>query len=182
MPDSISISSRITSKTFRDFAVFDTLIRQKRIKAPLFFFCSFLIFSSICFFMRNRAEQALLLGGVLLGIAIVFPGVWFGNFFLSIRSRCRMMNLSDEGLHAYTVTMNDKNITVTNALQREKHLRIEWNQLYHAYRTKDCIYLYVSQVQAFLLPDGCANVTPDQLWEYLGQRMDADKLTDRRKS
>lgn len=181
MPDSISISSRITSKIFREFAVFDTLIRQKRIKSPAFFSGAFLIFSFICFLMRNRAESAMFLGGVLLGIAIVFPGVWLGSFFLSIRSRCKLMNLSDTGLHAYTVTMNDNNITVTNALQREKHLRLEWNQLYHAYRTKDCIYLYVSQVQAFLLPDDCANVTPDQLWDYLRQRMAADRITDRRR-
>lgn len=181
MQDSISISSRITNKNFREFAVFDTLIRRKRIIAPAAFFVSFLLFSFICFLMRNRAEQALLLGSVLLGIGIILPGVWLGNFFLSIHSKCRTMNLSDEGLHAYTVVLNDKNVTVTNALQREKHLRLSWEQLYHAYRTKDCIYLYVSQAQAFLLPDGCANAAPDEIWSLLGQKMTADRLTDRRK-
>ncbi len=182
-PETIIISSRITTRNFRDFAIFDTLVRQRRFLAPAVFFSIFTTFSIICFAMRGRTQQAELLGGVMLAVALVFPGIYFSSFFRSISRKAEDLKLGTTGRHAYTIHMTDAEdgITITSALQPQGTLRLKWGQLYHAYRTSDCIYLYVSQLQAFLLPDGSANVTPDKLWDYLGQKMTADKLTDRRK-
>jgi hypothetical protein len=181
MPDTITVTSRITRKNFRDFAIFDTLIRQKMLTSPLFFSGAFIIFALTCFFMRGRAEQAMLLCYVMLGIAIVVPGVYVGNFLYSVKKKADDLHLDAEGLHAYTVTMNDHGLSISNLLQKQPIVNLRWDQTAHAFRTKDCIYLYISARQAFLLPDNSADATPDELWAYLGKKMTAGKLTDRRK-
>lgn len=182
MSDTITVSSRITTRNFLDFAYFDTIIRQKRYQSPLFFFAAFLVFAITCFMMRSRAQQAILLAAVMLGIAIVFPGIYILNFYLSVRRKASELQLTDEGRLAYTLHMTDDTLTITNAIRKQQPLRLKWEQPVQAYRMKDCIYLYISSRQAFLLPDGCANVTPDELWAFLEQKMTAGKLTDRRRS
>lgn len=180
--DTITISSRIDTKTFRDFAVFDTLIRQRRLVSPAVFSGAFLIFALICFFMRGRASQAVLLGSVMLGIAIIMPAAYFFMFYYSISQKAKELHL-ETMRHCYTVCLTDApdGITVDSAIQKTGTLRVSWSQIYHVYRTGTCIYLYISPRQAFLLPDHQANVGPDQLWSYLGSHLPSEKLTDRRK-
>lgn len=182
LPDIITISSRIDTKLFTDFAFFDTLIRQKRLRAPALFSGIFLIFSLICFAMNGRAEQAVLLGGVLLAIAILLPAVYFGMFFLSVRQEAKKLKLDRPHL-SYTVNLSDApdGITINAAGNKGGTLRVRWEQVHHVYRTKNCIYFYVSVRQAFLLPNDQANVTPDELWDYLKQKLSASQYTDRRK-
>jgi len=48
---------------------------------------------------------------------------------------------------------------------------LKWSQMAAAYRAKGCIYLYVNPARAFLLPDGQADVSDDELWEYLVKHM-----------
>lgn len=182
-PETITVSSRVDTKTFRNFAVFDTLIRQKRYRSPVIFTGIMLVFACICYFMNGRAEQAVLLGNVLLGIGVILPTVYFGTFFFSVNSQSKKMKL-DPPKHVYTVTMTDaeEGISIVTPTGEGGTLRIKWANLFAAYRVKDCIYLFVSPRQAFLLPDNQANVTPDELWDFLGEHVAKEKLTDRRKA
>ncbi len=182
LPDTITISSRIDTKTFRDFAVFDTLIRQKRLRSPAIFSGIFLFFSLICFIMREKADQADLLGWVLLSIAILVPTSYIFMFLYSISQKAQELKLNKPHL-TYTVNLTDApdGITVSTATGQGGTLRVRWDQVYHAYRAKSCIYFFVSPRQAFLLPDHQSNVSPDQLWEFLNKKLPAEKLTNRRK-
>lgn len=182
LPDTITISSRIDTKLFTDFAFFDTLIRQKRLRSPAVFSGAFLIFSLICFAMHEKAEQALLLGAVLLIIAILMPTAYFSMFFLSVRQKANELKLDTPHL-SYTVNLTDAadGITINAANNKGGTLRVRWSQIHHIYRTKNCIYFYVSPRQAFLLPDGQANVSPDELWDYLKEHLTDSQYTDRRK-
>lgn len=182
LPDIITISSRIDTKLFTDFAFFDTLIRQKRLRAPALFSGIFLIFALICFAMNGKAEQAVLLGAVMLAIAIVLPAAYFGMFFLSVRQKAKELKLDQPHL-TYTINMTGAadGITINAADNKGGTLRVRWEHVHHAYRTKSCIYFYVSARQAFLLPDNQANVTPDELWDYLKQKLSDSQYSDRRK-
>ncbi len=182
LPDTITVSSRIDTKIFRNFAVFDTLIRQRRLRLPAQFFASFLVFAAICFAMQGKARQAVLLGAVMLGIAIILPAAYLGMFFLSVSQKARELNL-ETPRHVYTVSLTSApdGITINSAIQSTGTLRVRWEQVHHAYRTNNCIYLYISPRQAFLLPDHQSNVSPNELWDFLGKYLSADKLTDRRK-
>lgn len=182
LPDTITVSSRIDTKAFTDFALFDTLIRQKRLRSPAIFTGIFLVFALLCFAMHGRAEQAMLLGFVMLAIAILLPAAYLGMFYYSIRQKAKELKLDSPHL-SYTVNMTDAadGITINTPDNRGGTLRVRWSQVHHAYRAKSCIYFYVSARQAFLLPDGQANLTPDELWEYLKAHLQESQYTDRRR-
>lgn len=182
-PDTITISSRIDTKAFRRFAVFDTLIRQKRYRSPAIFAGIMLVFACICYLMNGRAEQAVLLGNVLLCIGIVLPVVYFGTFYFSVNSQAKKMKL-EPPRHVYTVTMTDdeEGISIVTPTGEGGTLRVKWANLHMAYRVAGCIYFFISPRQAFLFPDDQANVTPDELWDFLKEKMPEEKLSDRRKA
>lgn len=182
-PDVITISSRIDTKTFRKFAIFDTITRQKRYRSPVIFMGIMLVFACICYVMNGRVEQAALLGNVLLGIGVILPVVYFGTFYFSVNSQAKKMKL-EPPKHVYTVTMTDaaEGISIVTPTGEGGTLRVKWANLFMVYRVDGCIYFFISPRQAFLFPDDQANVTPDELWEFLKENMPAEKLVDRRKS
>lgn len=172
----ITITSRIDGKTFRDFAVFDILIRQKRWKSPTIFAGIMVFFAIICFTQVGKAEQAGLLGGVLAGIGLLLPAVYFGNFFYSIKTQIKKLKL-DTPKHVYTVTLTDADdgITIVTPTGEGGTLRVRWDQLHMVYQAASCLYLFVSPRQAFLLPEGQASVSDEALQNFLKEKLPAEK-------
>lgn len=180
---SITIPCRVGPTMFRDFAMFDTLIRQKRLCSPIAFFCIMGFFALICYVFRSHADQAVLMGTVLLGIGILLPAGYLLNFYLSVRAQAKKLKLDPPRL-VYTLNFTDAEdgITVTSPNKAEGTLRLNWSNLFGAWRVKGAIYFYASERQAFLLPDGQANVSADALWALLKEKLPAEKLHDRRHS
>ena len=179
----ITIPCRVGPTMFRDFAMFDTLIRQKRLRSPIIFFCIMGFFALICYVFRAHADQAVLMGNVLLGIGILLPVGYLLNFYLSVRAQAKKLKLDPPRL-VYTLnfTRAEDGITVTSPNTSEGTLRLNWSNLLGAWRVKGAIYFYSSERQAFLLPDGQATVSADALWEFLSENLPAEKLHDRRHS
>ena len=55
---------------------------------------------------------------------------------------------------------------------------LEWYKLWAAFRRRDCFYLYVSPVRAYLLPSGQADAPDDAVWACLQAHM-GDKCHDK---
>ncbi len=180
--DTIVATSRIDGKTFRKFGMFDVIVHQKRYRAPALFAGIMTIFAFICYGMNGRAQQAVLLGNVLLGIGVVLPVVYFGTYYASLWTQAAKLKL-DTPKHVYTVSMTDGpgGVAVEAANGRGQVLRLAWDKLFAAYRVKGCVYLFVTSRQAFLLPDGQASVSQDELWELLKNHMGREKLYDKRR-
>lgn len=183
--ESITIPVRLDAATFRKFATFDTMKRQKRWKSPAIFAGILMAFAIVCFAMNSRADQAVFIGSVLTIIALGLPGVWFGMFFRSLDAQAKAMNLHTARL-TYTVKLTEgdhgtNGIQVTSPAGENNTAQFSWKDLYAAYRDTGCIYLYVSDRQAFLLPDEQADVTADELWEYLKEHMGSENMHDCRK-
>ena len=53
--DTITIPVRLDAATFRSFAIFDTLKRQKRWKSPAIFAAILMASAIVCFAMNSRA-------------------------------------------------------------------------------------------------------------------------------
>lgn len=177
--DTIVISSKIDDKLFTSFAFFDTIILQKRLRSPLIFAGIMGIFACICFSLHGRAEQAVLLGSVLLTIGLALPLVYFGTFYRSVQSQVDRMHLKKPQL-VYTVYLDGEKDGVVIADPKANSTAFRsWEDIFGAYRVRGCIYLYVSPRQAFLLPDGQANVSDDELWAFLQKKLPADKLKNR---
>jgi hypothetical protein len=174
----IVVPAAIDAKTFRDFAVFDSFIRQKRWRMLSLFTCIMLGSAIICFIMRGRAEQAVLLGGVLTAVGLGLPVAYLLSFFLSIKTQSEKMRLKTQR-HAYTLTMmKAEGIEVKAGKELLKH---RWEEVFAVYRWRTYTYLYVSQQKAYLMPDQQVPGSADALWRLLEGSVPAGRLFDLRR-
>ncbi|MCR5842738.1 MAG: hypothetical protein K6G66_02145, partial [Oscillospiraceae bacterium] len=102
---SMTIEGKIDRKTFRRFAMFDTFYVKKRWRSPALFALILSAFAAVCFMGRRTHEQAVLLGGVLLGVGLVLPLVWVGMYALSVSRQAKRMGLSADRTQ-YCVTLS----------------------------------------------------------------------------
>ena len=172
MKDSITIVSRIDAKTFRRFAYFDAYRLKKRYRTPTTFLALMLFFAVCCFLVAGRKPGALMVGSVLLIVGLMLPMTYFLSFALSVRAQTQALK---QPRKAYTVTLTDEKDGVHIANGKEQ-ITLPWNKIYGAYRLPECVYLYAHPTKAFLLPDGQASVTPDELFAFLVEHI-GDKRT-----
>ena len=176
--DALTVEVKIDAGLFRSFALFDTLRRQRRWVSPAVFAGIMLVFACVCFAMRGRAEQAGLLGGVLLAVGLVLPAAYFLSFYLSIRTQIKKLKLT-EARHVYTVTLRPE--TGVEVATEQERASYRWDELYGAWRVKNCVYLYAAPRRAYLLPDGQVEGGADRLWALLQDAMPPQRLHDHEK-
>lgn len=177
--EKLRISVKIDGKTFRKFALFDTWLRQKRWHSPAIFAALMLVFSVLCFLLRNLAEGAVLLGAVLLGVGLLLPAGYFLSFLLGVNGQIQKMGLEFKAKEVYTLELDRaEGVAVSNGTEQVK---LGWAQLYGAYRVKDCTYLYATPGRAYLLPDGQIEGGGNALWALLDDCLPPEKRIDRRK-
>ena len=160
----LTIVCLIDRKTFVRFAVFDSLIRKKGWRNPLLFALILSAFAAICFAGRKTHTQAVLLGGVLLGVGLLLPLVWLGMFFVSVRRQAKRLGLSKDRAQ-YFVTLSPEKIHVEKGKEAAD---FDWAEVPLACRDRGCIYLYVSPTRAFLLPD-CTD--SERAWTLISEML-----------
>ena len=139
---------------FRDFTVFDILKRRKQWKSPVIFSSILTVSALICFLM-HETDGAVLLGTVLLTVALGMPAVYFITFFSSLKKQVKLQNL-DPPRTVYTAELTDDpdGIRISNGKESASY---RWDRAYHAYVTDECIYLYMTQDRAFIIPETCSD-------------------------
>lgn len=171
-PNTLTIACKIGRRTFTRFAVYDTLIRKKGWRNPILFALIMSAFAAVCFLGRKTHAQAALLGGVLLGVGLVLPIVWFGMFFASVRRQAKRSGLSPDTVQ-YIVTLSEEKIHVSKGKEAAD---FRWQDAHLARREKGCIYLYVSPARAFLLPD-CEET--DRAWQLITAKLAPAKIENK---
>ena len=169
MSSEIIIPVVLTSGQFSRFARYNVFVRQKRFIRPLVFFLLMTLFSVIC--LLSKRESSLLLGGVLLSIGILLPLVWFLNFFMNVHTQAKKSGLTKEGLSVYTVELRDKGVHIKGRTGQEANL--PWKKIVSFSRCGDLTCLYISQMQAYLLPDNCLPCSKEALSEMLAKHIKA---------
>lgn len=164
----ITVHVKMDAPTFRRFAVFDTLRLRKRWQRPALFCAILMVFAVICFIVQK--EQSVLIGCVLALVGLGFPLVYFGTFFSQVGAQIEAQKL-DKPRAVYTLRFDSEGVHITNDRKAEPRVDLLWENAYAAFRVKGCIYLYATPAKAFLLPDGQADATPDELWMLLGKHM-----------
>jgi len=163
----IRVDVKVSAKLFRRFALFDAFVRQRRWVSPTVFAGIFFFFALLAFLLRSRAEQAVLLACVLLGVGVVLPCVYFFSYLLSVRTQIVKMKLARPRT-AYTLLIGPEGLEATVG---KNNRLFPWAQMHAAYRRADCTYLYVSAKQGFLLPHDQIAEGPDALWRLLSAFM-----------
>ena len=166
---------RINSAIFRSFALFDTFRLRKKWKSPALFCAIFLFFAQICFMLENRAEQASMIGTLLLIVGVALPAAYILSFLVQVHDQCKRLGLKTLR-PAYTLNMTDTELRVINDMASEPEGRFAWDSIHGVWRTENAFYLYVTPARAFLLPDGQSSLTAAQLWNFLLERIGEDKL------
>ena len=169
----LTIPATIDSSDFISFALFYTFRRKKRWKMPLLFAIIMSAFAIVCFAMRKTRAQATLLGTVLLSIGLILPLVWFLWFLNSVKTEGKKHNLSKTKAQYFT-RLGPEMIKV---IQGKNETDFLWEDLFMAYRTKGCIYLYVNPNRAYLLPE-CED--SDSAWELAIAHLPKNKIMDLR--
>lgn len=170
----IFIQSRITPEVFREFALFDTMYRQKRYRGPLLFAGILTAFACICLTQQGRNDQAVMMGAVLLLIGLGLPAAYILFFLYSVEKKSKQLNLKDAPV-AYTVTLSPESVVATAGEQRAEYA---WNDILYVYRIKRSICLYVGVNRAYLLPVS-EQREEDERWALISQR--TEKRKDLRK-
>ncbi len=176
MPQEIVIPVKLDEKTFRRFARFDMFTLRKKWVRPLIFFLLLTAFAVIA--LLTKKEQSGLIAAVLLAVGLGLPVVYVGTFLSQVNMQAMRQRL-DPPRAVYTVRLAEEGIEAENRQKKEDPLRLSWRETQRAFRVKGCVYLYVSPVRAFLLPDGQADASDAQVWEYLVQHMGADRCVSR---
>ena len=172
MPQEIVIPVKLGEKTFKRFARFDMFILRRHWRRPLIFSLVLTAFAIVALFARK--EQSGLIAAVLLTVGLGLPIVYFGTFLSQVNMQAVRQRL-DPPRPVYLVRLTEQGVEAENQQKKEEPLRLSWQETQQAFRVKGCIYLYVSPVKAFLLPDGQADASDAQVWDYLVRHMGANK-------
>ena len=168
----ITIPVSLDEKTFRRFAFFDTFILRKRWARPVIFSLILAAFAAVA--LLARKAQSGMIASVLLVVGLGLPVVYVGSFLNQVNLQILRQKLKP-ARRVYTVTLREAGITVRNDRKQEGTLELEWPALHRAYRKKGCVYLYVTPVKAFLLPDGQADAPDAEVWDYLKEHLGSEK-------
>ena len=170
----ITVRVRMDGRTFRRFAFYDTFVKNKRWKSPAIFALLMTVFAAVCFLFHQK-EGAVMLGSVLLAVGLGMPVVYGLSFLLSVSASIKAQKLPRPA-YEVTLTNQEDGIFIRSlAAGKDEAVTLRWNSLHAVHRAKGCIYLYAIPAKAFLLPDGQADASPDEVWTMITRNLSEPK-------
>jgi len=173
---SVTILCRITPEVFRAFGMFDTFRRQKRWRSPAIFAAILVTSAALCYSFIGKTQHAALLGTVLLVIGLGLPAAYFINFSRSITAQSKKMGL-EQGRSAYTVRLDGEGMSAENGPEKANWA---WGDMAYVYRLDQCICLYPTPRQAFIIPDLGEDKDPERAWKLVTASLPPEKVFDLR--
>ena len=171
MAKPIEIHVRLDARTFRRYCVFDAFRRRRAWFLPAMI-GMVLITASIALLLFGHGQESL--AGVLMGLGIAVPLMFFGLFFIQVEAQVARQKLKDAP-PVYSLTLRPEGLAIRNDQKSESEIDLPWGRLHAAYRAADAIYLYATPERAFILPEGQASVASAQLWSALTRYLGPDK-------
>lgn len=163
--NTITLRSTIDPDTYRRFALYDVIKVKRNWIRPVIFAAAFVILSVIAFVRKLRIP-----GILLLVIGFGLPAVYYWTFY---RSVLRSANQYDGRKKAYTVTLDDRGVTVSKGRQNVTH---EWSSIHSAHRLKTCICIYTDPAHAILLAGRNTVSRFDDVMEFIRGHVDESRV------
>lgn len=174
----ITVHVKMDRKTLRSFAVFDTFLLKKQWKRPLGFAGILIAFALISFL--SGKTQSVMLGSVLLIVGLGLPFTYVTMFLSQVKEQAKKMRL-DPPRKVYTLTLDDGGVTIRNDMKVEADVHLEWDKIPAAFRMRKAVYLYASPVKAFILPDGQADASPAEVWDFIVKHLPEGRANVKKK-
>lgn len=172
------ISVKLSARTFKNFARFNAMRRQRHWLLPVGITIFCFIFSVLSFMFQETLPWGSSLGSILSAVTVLIPMWYFRSFSTGLDKQVERMNLK-EPRHVYTLELSE---SATDSIRffypGEKHPSeiFSWKKLEGAWRTDHAIYIYITPERALLIPDVIKNLDQNQLWSFLEKQMGADKM------
>ena len=163
---------RLDAKTFRRYCAFDTFRRQRRWFPPVL--VGMLLITLALAGLLNIIPMGESAAGVLMGLGIAVPLVVFGLYAIQVEAQIANRKLK-EAPEVYALRFADDGVRVADGQNPESSVTLGWDQLWAAFRRRDCVYLYATPDRAFILPNGQANVADEAVWKCLNRNMGEGK-------
>lgn len=169
----------LSANSFKAFANFDTMQRQKKWRYPVTASAAFFIAAVVMFSLQEKFPNGFIPGCIFIAAAAGISMNYFNNFNKSLQQQVEKMKL-DPPRHVYTVELSDDAEGVKYYHPKELHPAgsYSWKAIYGAWRTRNAVYLYVSEQQALLFPLSTKKINQDEIWAFLSRRLDASRLHD----
>jgi len=164
-------------KNFKDYIKFDVLTRQKRYKKSITLFIAFYMAATLCFALQETVEVAFVFGSIFVVAAVFIPTNFFRTFTNSMNEQTKKMKLSPPR-EVYTIHLSSRKNGISLDYPDEKKIAAEftWQDALGAWKTKNAIYLYVTDTQALLIPMNNPALDYDGIWGFIKSNLPLDKL------
>lgn len=140
-------------QTYRSFFVFDRFIRTRGWWRPALFLVVFVGLAVISFVAAAGGKQgAGLLGGVLLGLGVLLPGVHVARQALGLRQLRTRLGLKDNSRHAYTLALTENPRALVVRASGKEPQAFAWQNMHGVWHRGEVVYLYVEPGRAYILP------------------------------
>ena len=102
---------------------------------------------------------------------IVITSYWmlvYGlSFLLSVSASIKAQKLPRPAYELVLSNQEDGVFIRSLAAGKDESITLRWDSLHAIHRARGCIYLYAIPTKAFLLPDGQADASPDEVWAMI---------------
>ena len=172
MSSDIRIHVRLDAGRYRQFCSFDNFRRQRRWFPPLM--VSMILFTASAAYLFLIRGKSGAFAGLLFGLGLAVPMFCFGIYLIQIEAQIAQMRLKEKP-EIYFLHFQDHGVKVSGGPKAASVVDLPWDSFFAAYRRRDCTYLYFNENRAFILPDGQANVSGEDLFIYLREHLPAGR-------
>ena len=174
-PDGVDVW--LDEKTYRTFAVFDGLIRTKSWRRPAWFAGVFTVLALVSFLAAGSRGEGKLLGAVLLLVGLGLPASYFRRFFRMLGTRLDRLQLQrGSRRRAYFLALNAQEGTLQVTAPPAEPLVFSMTDAFGVWLRPGAIYLYVQEDKVYIVPQSCASMGLQPLWEQLKRMVPNDRL------
>ena len=161
----------LNERSFKDFIIYDSRIKNHRFKTIITLTVCLFMLSVFCFASVESYDFAGTLGSILVAFTVIIPTWYFNSFRNMIKQQTAKMHLT-KPRHVYTVHLyhGQKGIEFYYPEEKAVSETYSWDSISGAWRSRNAIYLYVTDTQAILIPDYMTK-SPDELWIFLKKQL-----------
>ena len=180
--DYYKIPVMMGEKNFKDYIKFDVLTRQKKQKKPFRLFFAFYMAATLCYALQDTVEVAFVFGSIFVIAGVFIPTNFFRTFTNSMNEQTKKMKLSPPR-EVYTIHLSSRTNGISYDYPDDKRIAGEfaWKEALGVWKTRNAIYLYVTETQALLIPMNNPNLDYDGIWAFIKSNLAPDKVHEESK-
>ncbi len=178
MDNNLTVDVTLDAGMYRSFSVFDRFIRTGSWRRPVFFLAIFVTLAVVSFVAAAKGTGgAWLLGGVLLGIGLLFPAVHFYRYFKGLKGLIKQFGLSGgKQRFAYTLALDENPRELVVRTPQKEPLTFSWKKVHGVWRRGDLVFIYVEAARAYMLPLNQLDDQGQAALDLLRHKVPAERL------